>query len=250
MPSGEYKRTKEAKRKMSEAHRGLKHSKAIKGKISEKAHLKQANHCKLSQEAIEWIGGELLGDGCLYSQSKYSAGFTYGSKHFEYIHYVFDTLKSFGIEQVGRIYKVWKNKTIRNGKWVDRPITLFPKAFYYQSRAYVELKPIYDKWYPKPNRKKIIPKDIKLTTLTCRQWYIGDGCLAHPKNANPYIELCTCGFQVNDVKWLVEKLNNLGFKSTRKTSNNVIRISTYSTEDFLNYIGECPIKCYHYKWDY
>ena len=29
---------------------------------------------------------------------------------------------------------------------------------------------------------------------------------------------------------------------------NEIRISAYSVKDFLNYIGECPVNCYRYKW--
>ena len=52
---------------------------------SESKHLAKGNHCKLSQEAIKWINGELLGDGSLQSRSPYSAKFTYGSKYIEYI---------------------------------------------------------------------------------------------------------------------------------------------------------------------
>ena len=128
---------------------------------SEAIHLAKANHCQLSQEAIEWIEGELLGDGCLQSESKYSARFAYGSKYMEYIQYISNTLKSFGIEQIGKIYK----------RWTHGNVTLFPNVFNYASRCYEELKPIYEKWYP--NRKKVIPKDIKLTSLLLRQEYIG-----------------------------------------------------------------------------
>ena len=95
-----------------------------------------------------------------------------------------------------------------------------------------------------------MPRDIKLTPLVCRQWYIGDGCLKHPKNGRPYIELSTCGFSISDVSWLVGELNKLGIKTTRCNSNNIIEISTHSTRAFLNYIGECPVECYKYKWNY
>jgi len=213
---------------------------------SEAAHLIQANHCELSNEAIEWIEGELLGDGSLQSQSKYSARFGYTSKYWEYINYVSNTLESFGIKRTGKIRKSWKGQTNKNGEWINRPITLFPKSFHYESLFYEELKPIRDKWYP--DGKKIVPKDIKLTSLTCRQWLIGDGCLNHFRNGNPRIKLSTQGFLTEDVKWLTEQLNNLGFKSTRQPCRNTIHISTYSTPDFLNYIGKCPIQCYQYKW--
>jgi len=198
-------------------------------------HLAKANHCNLSQEAKEWIDGELLGDGCLYSQSKYSAKFQYSSKYLEYIQYVSDTLKSFGIQQSGKIRKNYSGYAHN-------------EAYCYSSLNYPELLSIRKRWYPKG--KKIIPKDLELTPLLLRQEHIGDGCLKHPKNGNPYIQLATCGFLINDVEWLILQLNKLGFKSTRQPNNNTIYISTYSTKDFLDYIGKCPVKCYNYKFNY
>ncbi len=200
---------------------------------SEAFHLRYANHCNLSQEAIEWINGELLGDGCLNSQSKYSARFTYGSKYKEYIEYVRDTLKSFGIEQAG---KICKRKDKKRGNI----------SYHYYSLCYPELLPIREQWYP--HGKKIIPRDMEITPLTLRQHYIGDGCLYHPKQSRPSIKLCTYGFSITDVEYFVKELKKLGIKATRNIIN-VIYISTFSVKDFLAYIGECPIKCYQYKWE-
>lgn len=203
--------------------------------LSEAHHLAKGNHCNLSQEAIEWINGELLGDGCLQSYSSYSARFVYGSKYPEYIKYVSDTLKSFGIEQIGRILK---QEDKRYGSF----------GYKYCSRAYEELLPIHKQWYPEG--KKIVPKDIELTPLTCRQWYIGDGSLIHYKRGRPAIKLCTCGFTILNVEWLMERLSKLKFKVSR-TKENIIYISSYSVKDFLKYIDKCPkVKCYQYKWSY
>ena len=201
--------------------------------IGEARHLATDNHCNLSQEAIEWINGELLGDGSLHKTSPYSALFVYGSKHLEYIEYVRDILKSFGIEQTGRIYK-HKNK--KNGAI----------SYSYNSHSYPELMIIYRQWYP--NNKKIIPRDIKITPLVLRQHYIGDGSLTHSKKQKPYIKLSTNGFRISDVEWLIRELNKLGFKANRQRNNNVIRIFNRFTRDFIEYIGECPTKCYQYKW--
>ncbi len=203
--------------------------------ISEANHITRANHCDLSKEAIKWINGELLGDGCLQSKSKYSAKFEYGSKHIEYIEYVRDTLKSFGIEQAGKIYKQ-KNKKYGN------------IGYHYRSRAYVELLPICKQWYP--YGKKIIPSNITITPLTLRQHYIGDGCLQIQKKQKPNICLATNGFTIQDVNTLSKQLNNLGFKAKRQPSKNAIGISVHSVKNFLKYIGECPVKCYQYKWEY
>ena len=203
--------------------------------IGEGSHLAQANHCNLSQKAIDWINGELLGDGYLWSRNSHSANFQYTSKYREYIQYISDTLKSFGIEQAGEIRKYYRQ---------DWDCSIYK----YQSRSYVELLPIFKQWYPEPKRKKIIPKDITLTSLTLRQFYIGDGCLIHKKK-RPCISLATCGFTIEDVEWLIKQLIKLGFK-TKRWANNAIGISTYSTKEFLDYIGSSPIKCYDYKWDY
>jgi hypothetical protein len=202
---------------------------------SEVVHLAKGNHCILSPEAIEWLSGELLGDGSLGSQSKYSALFQYCSKYLEYIEYVRDTLKSFGIKQSGRIHKQY-----------HRDYDSY--SYFYRSKAYVELLPIYKQWYPEG--KKIVPKDIKLTSLTLRQWHIGDGCLRHREHRRPFIILSTYGFIVSDVEQLVNKLKNIGFIIKRQPSTNVIRVTPYSTKEFLNYIGKCPVNCYQYKWAY
>lgn len=203
----------------------------------EATHLISGNHCNLSDEARQWIDGELLGDGCLESNCIYSARFSYGSKYPEYIQYVSDTLKSFGIKQAGKIIK--KHLTDRN---------MDCYVYFYHSLFYEELSSIHKRWYPE--RKKIIPQDLKLTPLILRQEMIGDGCLCHGKRGNPYIILATCGFLIKDVELLIKKLINLGFKTTRLPSQNSIRISSYSTKQFLDYIGKSPVKCYDYKFAY
>lgn len=203
--------------------------------LGEAVHLRQTNHCNLSDEAKQWLDGELLGDGHLEIRSKYSARFSYGSKYFEYINYISDTLNSFGIKQAGKINK-------RHHKDMNC------YSYSYHSLSYEELLSIRKRWYPRG--EKVIPRDLQLTPLVLRQEYIGDGCLRHRKNANPYIVLSTNGFPVSDVEWLKNQLIKIGLKSTRQPFYNSIGISAYSTEDFLCYVGKCPTKCYDYKWDY
>lgn len=202
---------------------------------SERSHLMQANHCNLSQEANEFLNGELLGDGSLSNRSNYSSRFEYSSSKEKYLIYFLKTLKLFGIKQAGKIRQRYQKKCNCY-------------TYHCSTLSYVELLPIYKQWYP--NGKKIVPKGIKLTPSVCRQWYIGDGMLAKLNRQRPYIKLFTNGFTIFDVKWLIKQLNKLGFKSKRQLYNNSIRISTYSTKDFLDYIGKCPVKCYEYKWDY
>jgi len=216
-------------------NKGIPMLEEMKKRMGLTKHLQQANHCNLSQEAIKWINGELLGDGCLFSESQYSAKFSYSSKYSEYIQYIANTLKSFGIEQMGKINQYHHKKSNCY-------------IYNYQSRYYSELLFIRKQWYPEG--KKIVPKDIKLTPLTVRQWYIGDGYLGHLKKGRPNILLCTYGFSISGVEWLVKQLIKLGFKATRQSISNTIYISTHSTKDFLDYIKNCPVECYKYKWAY
>jgi len=209
----------------------------IKYNISRRTIYENTNHCNLSQKAIEWINGELLGDGSLRFVSKQSAKFMYGSKHLEYIQYISDTLKSFGIEQSGKI-RERIDKKYKSQSWQ------------YESLSYSELLSIRKKWYPEG--EKIVPKDIKLSPITCRQWHIGDGSLLHPKKSKPYIVLATNSFSILDIEWLRIQLINIGIKATsrKSTSGETIYISVYSIKDFLDYIGECPVECYKYKFNY
>ena len=122
-------------------NKGIPRDIKTKGRIGLSNHIRKANHCNLSQEAIEWINGELLGDGCLFAESIYSARVCYTSKYEEYINYVSNILKSFGIEQSGERRKYHHT---------DRDMDCY--YYNYQSRAYTELYPIYKQWYPE--RKK------------------------------------------------------------------------------------------------
>ena len=195
----------------------------------------KSNSVTLYPHMLNWINGELLGDGCLNRPPlMQSARFNYSSKYMEYTWYVSRTLQSFGIVQSGEIHKYLHK--IHNSY-----------SFVYISRSYIELRMLYDIWYPWG--KKAIPEGLLLPSVTCRQWYIGDGCLQHRQERRPFITLCTECFSVTDVDWLVSRLVALGFDTTRQSKSNRIRISSYSTEDFLNYIGECPVECYKYKWD-
>jgi len=197
--------------------------------------MSRGNHCNLSIEAIHWLYGELLGDGCLPKRSRRATLFNYTSKYKEYIKYVRNTLNSFGIKQAGKIYKRYHSD-------------MDCYTYNYVSLTYPELLTIRKKWYPEG--KKIVPKDIELTPLVCRQWYIGDGQLEIREKHRPRIKLTTDSFSIPDVNWLVKQLNNLGFKTTRQPSTNRIYVPPYSVKNFLDYIGECPVKCYQYKWNY
>lgn len=203
--------------------------------------LRQSNHVTLSKKLLEFLYGELLGDGHLGNNGPLSSFYSHSSKYLEYLVWLSGIFKGFGIAQVGKIHK-----------------NLKAGGFMYASRSYPELKTLRRKWYRlatekerKQRRKfiKILPKNLKLTPLICRQWYIGDGSLN--KDCG-YTRLNTQCFTSGEVDRLIMLLINLDFKVT-KHADRSIYISTYSTRDFLDFIGPCPKgieNIYGYKWNW
>lgn len=218
-------------------HRWLKELKILTRTIGEANHLARGQEGCLSEEAIEWLNGELLGDACVYGCRQNSGRVHYSSKYKEYIDYVSNTLEYYGIKQTG-VIRVNHTYKIRN-----EPFKAPSRVYIYQSRKYGVLRDLYDKWYD--NGIKKVPRDLELTPLTCRQWYLGDGGLnTRYKN----ITLYTNGFEENCIDFLIEKLAQLGF-GVVKTKRKAIKMHKHSVEPFLNYIGSCPVECYQYKWD-
>lgn len=214
--------------------------------LAEAIQLAKSNHVFLTVKAKEFLYGELLSDGHLDHYNRPSSAYSRNSKHESYLKWTSNELTRFGIEQCGKIRRYDSFvKSRSSGKlfsYVD---------FNYGSRNYIELKDLWEKWYRpatqeerEKDRKfiKIVPKDLKLTPLICRQWYIGDG---HSQGGG--IFLCTECFSVHEVNFLMDQLIGLGFKGTRTTTNRIY-ISVRSAPNFLNYVGPCPVKCYEYKW--
>lgn len=200
--------------------------------ISEGTFLAKRNFLTLSPELLDLLEGELLGDGCVSMNGNRSACYHHSSKYEEYLVWLSAQFANLGLEQAGKIYSCV-------AKWGT--------VFHYASKSYPELASIRQRWYPEG--KKIIPRDLELTPLRVRQWFLGDSHLAHPSGRRPHIEFTTNGFDVDSVEYLVEELRGQGFKATRRPANNTIGLSVYSVKDFLSWIGPCPISCYQYKWE-
>lgn len=201
----------------------------------------RSNHVELASEAIEFLEGTLLGDASLSAKSSMSACVQLSSHFYGYAAWFSQQLANWGIEQVGKL------SAYDGGYNTD---TAGPGYKYY-SKHYVELKPLRDKWYP--HGVKTVPRDLILTPLVVRQWWIDDGHV-DIKRGKPN---CTAVFNTNDlsqddVEWLVKQLNQLGILCHRRPSNNTIGLTVEGTPRLLEYIGPCPKgiqSFYGYKWD-
>jgi len=47
----------------------------------------------------------------------------------------------------------------------------------------------------------------------------------------------------------MNKLSELGFCPNFQDSRPIIHIGMRHIDEFLDYIGPCPVECYSYKWD-
>jgi transcriptional regulator with XRE-family HTH domain len=199
------------------------------------------NHLTLDEELIQYIEGELLGDGCLQARRSNidnkvnSARYTHGTKYKSYLEWLSNLFSKYNLEQSGNILY-----------WKDKHNSI---SYKYSTRSYVELKSIFERWYP--NGKKIVPKDIVLTPTIIKHWYLGDGNFTRRYKDNSFrLTLHTEGFSKKDNELLISKLCELGI-ICNLTKANYIYIPVRYIYRFFKYIGNCPeeIKStYGYKW--
>jgi hypothetical protein len=112
----------------------------------------------------------------------------------------------------------------------------------------------HKRWYP--THKKIIPKDLILTPLSVKYWFYGDGSTVQDNRKTNLVclQLATNGFTWEDVEFLIERFkidcDLTGFHISRATAGTP-RIITYKTSlinKFFDYIEECTIDDFKYKW--
>jgi hypothetical protein len=163
----------------------------------------------LSQEQLEFINGNLLGDGNI-TKLKLGTGnnscfsILQKSSRLEYINNLASLYEPFTKNIIFR-----KNRTPSTveGKinhdisnWDGRYTTAF--AMYTKhSEIFSELR---HKWYKHPyeNSHKKIPNDLLLTWKTMANWMCDDGT----NNDGKQVRLYTNGFQPNEVEFLVSRL--------------------------------------------
>jgi len=192
------------------------------------------NKTKISSELIEIIEGNLLGDGCLVP-TKNQAFYQHGSSQVEYLIYLCKKFEEEGLMTPKGYPKRYQHKN--------------NKAVYYNmySKSNICLRKLYDKWYP--HGFKIVPKDLELTSTKVLYWFIGDGST----NGREGISLHSQGFTKEENIILQDKLlEYVGIRSSLHSkvsgSGYTIYIPKKYKNIFYDYIGECPVKCYKYKW--
>jgi len=190
----------------------------------------QNKELTINDKAIEVINGELLGDGCISFPNTSNTCFSHSTANIEYGKYLYNKLNILEVKLLNQEFLPSRN----GGK----------PQFRTRSTTNIMWTKLHHKWYT--NRRKIIPSDLILTKEVCLHWYLGDGYFE-----NGTCKISTCGFSYEENKRLAHMLTVLGFKTTinkRSGGYHVIRLSKYSFQCFLDWIGRCPFSGYEHRW--
>jgi phage antirepressor YoqD-like protein len=155
----------------------------------------------------EVIDGLMIGDGCLRIPNGYkNANFIIAQieKQSEFIYWITEFLDKYNID-----YKIYKRDKHKNGYIKkDGKVGIRNPQLIIETKRYELFNDIYYKHYN--GKKRLIPKDIKLTPLQLVLWYMSDGSLYKSNNANVYkITLSTYRYHIDDLQWLVDKIDDL-----------------------------------------
>lgn len=123
------------------------------------------------------------------------------------------------------------------------------------------LREFYDKWYPLPFRKKVIPQDMFIDQVVLLHWFLDDGWshirvrkeCKNQKTKQVIVGFCSQSFSIEDNERLCVLMNekfNLGAKifPVKTGSGWSIKIPQSKTKLFFQIIGPPPITCLSYKW--
>ncbi len=179
----------------------------------------------LSKKQMSIILGSVLGDAYIYPKGKIC--FEHGEKQRNYLLWKFSQLKSAACPKVSQV-KRWDNRinkhTISYRFFLRQYFRTLRKIFY-------------------PNKKKIIPKQIKawLSPLLLAVWYMDDGYLERKK----YPLLMTESFNSDNLSLLKRILFSKLNIDTKINNRNRIRIK--SRNKFFSLINSHMHESMNYK---
>lgn len=202
-------------------------------------HIAIGNSVRLSNEALFFLAGELLGDGSLIKNKSISAYYSHASKHRAYVEWLRDIYESFGIESVGSITK---------HQHLYEPTGTTSYTYRLITKSYPELMGLRRKWYP--NEKKQPPRDLVLNGVMLRQWFIGDGNYREGYRDGYFVRevrISNFAFSRESQEFLLKLLHGLHLGAT--LASDGFRMRSQYTDRFFDIIGPCPVPdIYGYKW--
>lgn len=177
----------------------------------------------INKELNEIIIGNLLGDGYI-RKSKVRCTYAHVDKNKEYIEWLIKIFENSSISCH------FNSTTSANG------------CYSFQTNSYQCLNDYHDRFY---QDKRIVPSDILLTPIVLRQWFISDG------NTHKTSGLSIAKSPYNKI--LMLQLQNIigercSYHFDKRRGCGKYYIPKRYKPKFFDYIGECPVECYKYKW--
>jgi hypothetical protein len=190
----------------------------------------------------QFIRGSLLGDGSIPKKDKnsknYRMTFGHGPKQKEYLMWKHAFLEEYLLS--GAITKrVAKSERYKTGECV---------SYHFKSKTHPIFTNFRNLYYS--DKRFINKKDIvKIDEFALAIWYMDDGNITRRKKRSPHIELNTQSFLAEDVDFLVNLIQDKwNVRCARMSYSNIIRISSYDCQKFLDIIEPYKIDCLAYKW--
>lgn len=181
---------------------------------------------KFSNFQYNFFDGIMASDACVDKNNRFSVG----AKYEEFVSFITDILIP--------------SNNVNKREYFDKRINKTAVIFYTKKQNVLFMSE-RKRWYP--NGKKIIPNDFRFSPTSLLLWYLGDGSLAQ----NGMIKISTESFERENIEnILIRYLRKVVGIDCWITEKNVVKISKYSKNTFLKFVGNCPVQCYKYKWNW
>lgn len=180
--------------------------------------------------------GWLLGDGGMrIAKNRINPYFNYSDKKYEHILYVQNILSTYNIQSfIGS----------RDNGVYSLQSKSYPEFHYYYNLFYG-----YEGLNEHKQKRKILP-NIDITPIILKNWFIGDGSSSKQSSSYNHKGTISCKHKNEYILQQFRELfgnvkcyyNKYGYGYYQYHFNNT------SLKLLLNYIGECPVESYKYKW--
>lgn len=175
----------------------------------------------LTQEQFEVLEGLMLGDGAAHGGVNAHLSVFRAKKDKQYLEYERKIFQNY-------LNPSYKKSCLYIKGHIDKRTGKRYPGYHFATSVNPSLTDVRSRWYP--NEKKIVPRDLVLSSRTMAHWICDDGCIwANKKETLPYrfmLDLATHSFSFEDVEFLVflleskydEKFNiQMDFKDEAKT---------------------------------
>ncbi len=194
------------------------------------------NSDNITTERHDIIEGLLLSDAWMGKYASHRHPLLYfcqSSQHADYVQHVADLLDV--------------SDRVKSRSRFDKRTYKYYHVTEFRTRNLSLFDEYHKRWYR--NKIKIIPQDLIITPTVLLHAFLGDGNHSWQRLKYRQMSLCFDSFERQSVyNTVVSQLEKLGIECTRGRKDSRIGIRSKSCQRLLDYIGNCPIESYRYKW--